>query len=554
MVTLHGHVLRELLKTFALTLVALTALFTMGGGLYNVLKYEGIGAADLLRFIPLMVPIVVALTMPVAALFSVTMVYGRLAADNELLACRAAGINIHRLFLSAILLSVFVAGFSLFFGDLVMPDFVRRVDRYARANLRDIAFTKLQVMGYVRYEKSGNRYLLTARRVRIPTDEALAQQNLPQDEGITYLLVDEPVFLQIDNHDNLVRQASAAHGLCQFDARTTPLEITIYVDNGREFDVTGRSVSLQQQQIGPIMIPLQFPRKSSMVDLATLLRWRRRPWEVDKLEGPVRNFLTRFQTEYFFTDAASQLNAGQTLTLQDDEGQTFRITAPEAVGNDASLLLRRARIEIPGDQPQRPLFYDAPEALLRPRPMPDGGLRLALDLREAGGEPVREHHPRASDYEQGRPKRDAALGDTLQLPPDVLTRLQPYDAKVIFDTNAELPLSETLATQRAKLLDDGQRQRRKMTSVIHFRLASACSVLVTVLMAAALGVMFRGARALAAFGLACIPFGTVAVLLVMARQLGEKAGGEMLGPALTWGGLAAVAVIDLVLLRLGVRR
>jgi len=50
--------------------------------------------------------------MPIAALFATTMVYGRLAADNELQACRAAGINIHCLFLSTVLLSVFVAALA----------------------------------------------------------------------------------------------------------------------------------------------------------------------------------------------------------------------------------------------------------------------------------------------------------------------------------------------------------------------------------------------------------------------------------------------------------
>jgi lipopolysaccharide export system permease protein len=174
MVTLHGYVLRELLKTFALTLVALTALFTMGGGLYNVLRYEGISTGDLFGFIPMLIPIVLTLTMPVAALFAATMVYGRLAADNELLACRAAGVNIHRLFLSALLLAVFVASFTLLFGDLIIPDFVRRLDHYARANLRDIAYQKLQVSGHVRYESGGERFLLTARRADIPTDAALA--------------------------------------------------------------------------------------------------------------------------------------------------------------------------------------------------------------------------------------------------------------------------------------------------------------------------------------------------------------------------------------------
>ena len=105
MATLHGYILRELLKTFALALTALTVIFTMGGGLYNIVRYEGVTTADIARLLPLMLPSAITFLMPIAALFAATMVYGRLAADNELTASRASGNNNHRLFLSAGILS-----------------------------------------------------------------------------------------------------------------------------------------------------------------------------------------------------------------------------------------------------------------------------------------------------------------------------------------------------------------------------------------------------------------------------------------------------------------
>src|SRR5262245_40334410 len=117
MFTLHGYILRELLKNFALSMIALTALFTLAGGIFNTVAYEGVTSSDLLSFLPLLFPIVVTLTMPVAALFACTMVYGRLAADNELTACRAAGINVHRLLLPAGLLAIFVSLFTVSFTN-----------------------------------------------------------------------------------------------------------------------------------------------------------------------------------------------------------------------------------------------------------------------------------------------------------------------------------------------------------------------------------------------------------------------------------------------------
>jgi hypothetical protein len=125
---------------------------------------------------------------------------------------------------------------------------------------------------------------------------------------------------------------------------------------------------------------------------------------------------------------------------------------------------------------------------------------------------------------------------------------------MLLEPAIETPLSPELAEERARLVREGEQFVRRIRALIHFRLGYAGSALVTVLMAAALGVVFRGSRALAAFGLSCIPFGTVTLLAVMGRQLGEGASTAAAGPIVTWGGLGLVALIDLIILRLGVRR
>src|SRR5690606_14296287 len=118
--TLHYYILRELLKTFALTVAVLTILFTLGGGIYNVMRLEGV-SGNFAALLPVLLPNFAAATMPVAALFAATSVYGRLAADNELTACRAAGVNVHGLFLPAVLLSVVVAIVSLLLMNVMIP-------------------------------------------------------------------------------------------------------------------------------------------------------------------------------------------------------------------------------------------------------------------------------------------------------------------------------------------------------------------------------------------------------------------------------------------------
>ena len=93
--TLQRYVLRELGKTFLLAAAALTGVLGLGGGVLNIIKLNEVSPGQFLRLMGLVLPLAAAMTLPIAALFSATSTYGRLSADNELVACRASGINLH---------------------------------------------------------------------------------------------------------------------------------------------------------------------------------------------------------------------------------------------------------------------------------------------------------------------------------------------------------------------------------------------------------------------------------------------------------------------------
>jgi hypothetical protein len=117
-----------------------------------------------------------------------------------------------------------------------------------------------------------------------------------------------------------------------------------------------------------------------------------------------------------------------------------------------------------------------------------------------------------------------------------------------------LTVDPAIQPELQKLQARATREERKVTGLIHFRLSYAASSLVTVAMGAILGVIFRGARMLAAFGLACIPFAAVAVVILVGKQLIEGTPSPNLGIGVIWAGLAATALSDGVLLAAGVRR
>ncbi len=554
MITLHSYILRELLKTFGLTLVALTVLFTMGGGLYNVVRYEGVSAGDVFGFIPLLIPIVVTLTMPMAALFAATTVYGRLAADNELLACRAAGVNVHRTFLSTILLSVFVVAFTLLFGNFIIPSFMQRIENFARSNVRDLVAQKLQHEGFIDRGKQGqDRFTVTAERVQPVHEDALLEKGFEVADGLHYLLITNATFLQTDPHGDLLRFVVARYVLCVFDTRPEQIEVTFHVKDGQNLEVGKRAVSISQQQIGPFTPPMKSPERLSMSDLRKLLHWRRAPWDGPRLRDDVRAFLDDFSRFRFFVHCRDRLADGQAVRLIDTDGKEYRLTCDVADLTHRGLALGAARVEIRAADQTLRTAYEAARVDLNATVLPSRHAQLEIRLVQTDQQDVLEYRPGAPH--DGEPRHQPTLSLDLTLAPEVAwADVEEFTPAVVVNPAVPLPTNAHFDERRLGLQKAARRMERRVAATINFRLGYTASVLVTLLMGAALGVIFRGARVLAAFALAMIPFFSVTILMVLGRQLTEDEQTTAVGPLVTWGGLVLVLVADGLILRLGVRR
>jgi lipopolysaccharide export system permease protein len=92
---LHRMILWELVKVFFLSLLAITGILLMAGIVAEA-SQQGLGPMQVLAVIPLLIPSTLPYTLPATTLFATCVVYGRLAADNEILAIKAAGVNVMR--------------------------------------------------------------------------------------------------------------------------------------------------------------------------------------------------------------------------------------------------------------------------------------------------------------------------------------------------------------------------------------------------------------------------------------------------------------------------
>jgi lipopolysaccharide export system permease protein len=85
-------ILWELTKVFLMSLIGITGILLMAGIIAEA-SQQGLGPTQILAAIPLLVPSTLPYTIPATTLFATCVVYGRLSADNEILAIKSAGIN-----------------------------------------------------------------------------------------------------------------------------------------------------------------------------------------------------------------------------------------------------------------------------------------------------------------------------------------------------------------------------------------------------------------------------------------------------------------------------
>src|SRR3954463_9757402 len=112
--TLFFYIFKDLFRIFMLPSGALAGIMSFGG-LLRPLTEHGLDASQAGQMLTYFTPAMMTYSLPIAALFATTVVYGRLAADNEVTACRAAGISYMAVALPAVVLGFLVALVSLLF-------------------------------------------------------------------------------------------------------------------------------------------------------------------------------------------------------------------------------------------------------------------------------------------------------------------------------------------------------------------------------------------------------------------------------------------------------
>ena len=124
MKTLDRYILLQLIVVTALGVLSLTLLMLLGQlfkELHSLLVESGAPPRIVVDFILQVIPFSLTFTVPWGFLTAVLLVYGRLAADNELTSMRMAGLSLWRLSAPAIGMAVVLSALCYYINIEVAP-------------------------------------------------------------------------------------------------------------------------------------------------------------------------------------------------------------------------------------------------------------------------------------------------------------------------------------------------------------------------------------------------------------------------------------------------
>jgi lipopolysaccharide export system permease protein len=159
---LHRTIFWELTKVFLLSLLGITGILLMAGIVAEASRH-GLGPLQILAIIPLIVPSTLPYTIPATTLFATCVVYGRLAHDNEILAIRAAGVNILVVVWPAALLGLLMSGLTVGLYYSVIPTTHHLMRSMVLNDVEELLYTMLRQDGNLKYPKMN--YEMYVKRV-----------------------------------------------------------------------------------------------------------------------------------------------------------------------------------------------------------------------------------------------------------------------------------------------------------------------------------------------------------------------------------------------------
>ncbi len=516
--TLHRYIFRELLRVFLLATVGLTLILSLGGVLQPMQEY-GVGPQQVLHILLYFMPITLTFVLPMAALFTAALTYGRFAGDNELDACRASGISILTLVYPGLALAILVAIANLLLSFHVMPYFVHLAEKSLKADAKQILFRNIQRRGFYRLPPDG-RYLIYADDADLRSDTLLGIVVVQcEDEGIRRIRTAEVTRVRVDPHDKFNEIQLAVYNCKQMGSAD---DFWFQIE---ETSVTGEFGSLLGDDI-------KFKRINEMKQIrANLMLF-------DPIAREAQRTYTQLVAELLARDAGPKLTGSPTsfYELQGDP-RSVRVSAAGCSLKEQGVITLVPPIivgEFDGRSGEWIRTLQCEKAEIRVGDTMTPG--LTLDLHSARAEQTGELLVLYAVPDLALPE---AVARSLS-GASVLETVAPDNTASML----EGPPGAILARQQEVLLKEVTDTLIDIQAEINSRLVFGIGCIPMILIGIGLGIIQRGGHLLGAFGSSCLPATVLVIAIISGKHMTENAGaGGPPGILIMWAGLVFLVLL-----------
>jgi lipopolysaccharide export system permease protein len=246
MALLPRKIFFELVGTTLLGLVGISLVMTLVLAMVEAGK-RGMDPFSVLALSPYMVPTLLPYTIPVCLLYACVVVYGGMSSANEIVAVKAAGINVLRIVQPAFFLAAATAALGVFITDRVIPQCNQRLRSVLLSDLENAVLTYLKTNNG-RLSGDGSSYEIAVKSIKgnrliepiiiRKNGQGDTIANIKADEAILRVtpnpVVGEPPQINITLMGAIMRIVSGSGGSLVSKEETFPMPVPAQLWKGTE--------------------------------------------------------------------------------------------------------------------------------------------------------------------------------------------------------------------------------------------------------------------------------------------------------------------------------
>jgi len=533
--TLYRYILWELFKLLALSTTVLVLVISFAATI-KPLSDGLLSPIAMLKFIGYTAPTMLTFALPFSGAFAATLLFIRLASDNEVQACAASGISYRSILFPVAALGLTLTMGLFFLSNYVIPGFYKGAARTIEADVmtllvgrlnEDQAFSLGEAVIHAEAAAFGDVSAL-------PDAVGNPRQHIML-EGVTVNRLGpdgRPASTATAKRaDVLVYNLPSGSGV------QMNLQNVVYLD-----PLQGQLVRQDRYPVPLIRIPGLLRDKPKFLSMPELRRLRQNPERFEAVARHRDDVVRAILEKKLFQTLEQQLPTDAGLTfIGPIDGEEYRLSAPIIDRNGPAV-----RLMATDDQPVR-LERRAPGVIPRRYQARSAELELAPDAPPDRAVMVGElNEVRTVDARAGRLDNERRV---MRLPR--LTLAQPLLDRPANDTTYQQALamaradgSPPVLSAAREMIERVQLLGRRVLGHVNDRAASSVACLLLMLMGSLLAILNRGQLPLVVYFWSFLAAIFVVVLInVGQRTTGTEGSWLAGGLALLWSGNAALVAI-----------